>query len=173
MKKFLLLLVLASAALFGTELNKKVTYGMEEVTGGLFDSFQSYGTIKLTEVKIIDKLDVAGQLEARACEMGRLLVKGKATLYNCQVKKKTEIYGFFRAVATHFDNLTIASDRVVLEGCTAKNMPLMEGGRPEVVELLGATKVHSITFASGKGEVLLGPEASVAGKVVGGVVKKQ
>ena len=165
--------VLAVAVLVVGQVEGKVketVYGVEAYSGEKLEALQVYGTIRLDDCKVMDSLEVNGELRAVGSEFGRVKVNGYGVVENCLIKKKVAVQGLFEATNTKFlDKVILFSDRVVFDSCTIDSLQIRESAQDEVVELKGSTKVNgTIKFDSGRGTVIKGADVEFAGKLIGG-----
>lgn len=152
---------------------KQICYGVEAYEGKTMDALSAFGMVTLEKTKVRDVLEVSGQLKAERSEFGALRVKGHAVLEDCVVRKKSSVQGLLEATRCHFhDTLKLCSERIVFDSCAVTSLTITEGGKEQVVELKGDTKVTgTIKFESGHGIVLKDATAEFTGELVGGVLK--
>ncbi len=159
--------------IFSGELSsktKQISYGIEEYGQEKLLSLQGFGIVKLQGTKVVDSLEVNGELDAHGCELGRVKVNGYGLLENCLVKKRVVVQGVLEATNTQFyDQVVLASEQTIFENCSLAGIQVRESGKDEIVELKGKSIVSgAIKFDSGRGIVIKGSEVEFSGKLIGG-----
>ena len=161
-----------SAAINAKVENGYLTYGNET-----YDSLQVNGYATLHGTIVTHVLQVNGTLSASQAKFGEIHVNGQATLSNCTIDRKSLVSGSISAISTIFQQeLSLASDNSVFESCTLSTLRVlkMKNNAPQTVTLDGTTHVIGlITFESGNGKVIAGPECQITqGSIIGGKLQK-
>lgn len=161
----------------GAVVSKEPSHGTRTFTNEKVSEVVVNGFVTLKGSKVTKRLQVNGRVEAEGCSIARMEINGSADLSDCVIKGRGSVNGVLVANDSNFDDkLTVTSEKMTFNNCTLKALyiPLMTGCKePQIVELLGKTQVSgTITFASGKGEVIAGPGSELNGAVIGGSVRK-
>lgn len=146
-------------------------YGKETV-----EKIETNGLIKLDGTTITEYLQVNGSLKAEGAQIEKMQINGQATLDNCLIKKKSVVCGFLSVINSKFrDELSVSSEKATFNSSTLTSLHILqvEGYQGvQLVELVGKTKIDgSITFDSGKGEVIADPDTEITGKIIGGKIR--
>jgi hypothetical protein len=141
------------------------------------DSLHTNGFVTLEDSEIKQKLEVHGSLKAIRAKIGSLKVNGYANLLQSTIRSDSQINGFLNAVNSTFNGpLKVASQGVELQDCQLQSIAIEDASwilGSQTLELKGKTKVlGSITFESGKGTLIMSPESSIKGQVIGAQIKK-
>jgi len=123
-------------------------------------------------------LNITGSIEADKITCDTLNVIGPATLKYFSIKKNAEIEGPLISQNGTLQDVTVMSS-ASLTDTTVKNIMIKHNNaydqetKKDILELKGKTIVTGdITFASGKGEVVIeGNDVSIGGKIKGGIIK--
>ena len=172
-----LVLFILAFTLHLSAANNQVENGLLAYGNETYDSLQVNGSAKLNGTIVTQLLQVNGSLVASNAKIGELHVNGQAALDKCTVSKKSMVSGTLSASFTTFDQeLTLASDNSAFETCTLSSIRVMKSkdNISQTVLLGGSTKVTGlITFESGNGQVVAGPDCQITqASVVGGKLQK-
>lgn len=156
---------------------KNISSGIVSYSKQNLDSLRTNGFVTLEQCDIKQQLEVNGSLKAIYSKIGSLQTNGYANLLDCTIRSSSQINGFLNAIHTTFSGpLNVASQGVELQNCTTHSIVIQDASwviGSQTLELKGKTKVMgSITFESGKGIVIVSPESSIKGQVLGGQIKK-
>lgn len=153
-------------------VNGPLTFQKIDVSGNT----ELNGPVKGTEAHF-ENLTITGSIEADKMSCNNLTVIGPATLKYFSIKENAEVKGTFKSDGGTVQDLSVMSS-ASLTDTTAKNVIIKHNNaydqesKTDVLELKGKTIITGdVTFASGKGEVIVqGKDASIGGKINGGVL---
>lgn len=153
-------------------VNGPLTFEKIEVSGNT----ELSGPVKGTESHF-ENLTITGSIEADKMSCNNLTVIGPATLKYFTIKENAEVKGTFKSEGGTVQDLSVMSS-ASLTDTTAKNVIIKHNNaydqeaKTDVLELKGKTIITGdVSFASGKGEVIVqGKDASIGGKINGGVL---
>jgi hypothetical protein len=141
----------------------------------------------------VNMLQVYGALTIQDCVVqGLVLAYGHARILNATLKDTLKLSGYLTATNTIFQkDLQITSEKVVFDEVSAQDIyihklepkkkkklsgkgPVEKQPRIQKLTLKGKTHIQgSISFESGEGVVVLGPDAQVAGEVIGATIQRE
>ena len=175
MRQFILFLLACTLHL--SAANNQVGNGLMAYGNETYDSLQVNGSAKLNGTVVKELLQVNGSLVASNAKIGELHVNGQAALDKCTVSKKSMVSGTIAAAFTTFDQeLALASDNSTFETCRLSSIRVMKSkeNNSQTIMLGGSTKVIGlITFESGTGQVIAGPDCEIKeASVIGGKLQK-
>lgn len=145
------------------------TYGKETL-----ESLNASGVIVLEQTTVTTSTEINGTLEATGATFDTLTVNGTCKLTDCKITGKTLINGLLEADKTVFeDEISIASNKIVLNNCQVKNILVRKSAETDqVVQLRGKTEVDGdIQFESGQGGLITDPAVTLKGKILGGEIR--
>ncbi len=153
-------------------VNGPLTFQKIDVSGNA----ELNGPVKGTESHF-ENLMITGSIDADKMSCNNLTVIGPATLKYFTIKENAEVKGAFNADGGTIQDLSVMSS-ASLNDTTVKNVVIKHNNaydqeaKKDVLELKGKTIITGdVTFASGKGEVIVqGKDASIGGKINGGVL---
>lgn len=133
------------------------------------------GPVANSEFGAFDSLTITGPFVAKNVTCSKLEVTGPVDVTDLKVSGATTIIGPLKAGKSIFQNLTITSDKVILEDSKTKDIVVEKNeDKKQVLHLKGKTIVEgNITFESGKGTVKQGSEVKIQGEIKGATVEKE
>jgi hypothetical protein len=155
--------------------SKASTYGAQSYGKETVEEIRANGFVKLDGTTVRD-LHVNGCLKAEGAKIGAMQVNGQVAISHSVVSKKSLICGSLLVNTVKFDDLSISSERVVLNNCIVSSVNVLKVGgytHSQVIELRGKTFIQgSIVFEAGNGEVIVDPDSEFTGKIIGGTLRK-
>jgi hypothetical protein len=193
MKRYKLLLIAISCAVFGQEIQIKTESpkskaqveesNKELATGGAFgattfDNITSSGLLKLNGTTVKSKLHVNGSLLTQAAHLGEVEVSGEANFKNSVIAQAIQVIGSLRAEKTTFKGpITLTGFKASFFGSKLDSLKILKEANfkgHQVIELKQKTIVDgSIVFEAGGGEVHCYPGSYVVGSITGGKLIKK
>lgn len=148
------------------------TYGKETI-----EKIQANGFVKLDGTRVRDHLQVNGRLKAKDAQIEEMQINGQATLDRSLIKQKSAVCGALIATDSTFEEeLSVSSERALFDSCDLTSLRILRVGGYDglqVVEMRGKTRIKgSITFESGKGEIITDPSVEISDRVIGGKIRK-
>jgi len=139
-----------------------------------FNFLTTNGSLDAKDVTV-KNLSTKGSLKAQNLVTDNLTVLGSAYGERVTVSGKTSISGWLNMIDSKFANIEFTTGNATLESTSVSNIiftnPNAEGQK---LTLRGNSVVEGdITFKSGKGEVVLGNNSKIKGKVVGGNITSE
>ncbi|MBX9786976.1 MAG: hypothetical protein K2Y08_06530 [Alphaproteobacteria bacterium] len=134
-----------------------------------------FGPVANSEFGAFDSLIITGPFVAKNVTCSKLEATGPVDVTALQVSGATTIIGPLKAKKSAFQNLTITSDKVILEDSKTKDIVMKKNkDKKQVIDLKGKTIVEgNIIFESGKGVVEQGSDVKIQGEVKGATVEKK
>ena len=140
------------------------------------DSIHGNGLVKIVNCTISESVHVNGSLSCEDSIVGSLHVNGQASIKNSTIQGNSTISGFLESVSSKFQSeMTVSSQKIILKASVIDSLVINDVGEhlPEIVELKNGTTINgSITFRSGKGEVIMDSNCKILGKVKGGIIRR-
>jgi hypothetical protein len=172
-----------------------IIQGHTIINDGQVNSLTVQGKFFISGSTVKGLVDTQGKFEAISTTFqDKVTTMGLFEVKDAIFQKEVATSGKTVAIDTCFEaTLTTIAEKILLHDVDAQdlsiNKPEEDGYKnckqccenckkrsskePQIVTLSGKTIIHgSITFESGKGIVLLGEEAKIEGKVVGGTLQK-
>ena len=132
------------------------------------------GQVFLNHVRILGELVVNGQLVAKQCEIGRLILNGNGRLDRVAVAHPDAIRGDLNADQSHFESmLEVWGNHLTLSGVQSQGITMHAGeSQMPIVKLTSHTVVHGpIRFENHHGLVQIDKTIDVVPEVIGGRVE--
>ncbi len=118
------------------------------------------------------QLQVTGPLEATQIQTGKLIVTGPLKVKLLNVQGDTEVIGPLDAQQSHFNNLTINSEKINLDKVVVDGNILVKNNEKQQTLYLKNSSVRgNINFESGKGIVIV-KNSEIKGQIKGATVEK-
>ena len=158
-------------------MDKSINHGSQTYGKETVEEIQANGFVKLDGTKVTSYLQVNGCLKAENAQIEEMQINGQASLDRCLVKQKSVVCGALSASDSKFsDDLSVSSERTSFNSCALSSLHILQVGGyhgVQVVELRGKTKINgNISFESGNGEVIAGPNVEITGDIIGGRFRK-
>jgi hypothetical protein len=136
-------------------------------------NIQSNGSICIESCLVKEQVLVNGSLTICESKIGDIFLNGHLQVTNSRINS-AQINGSISASNSQFLGvISVASDDVVLEDCTAHNLLIRKTGNSntvQTVQLTGSTEIKkNIRFEVPGGRVILSPESKISGQVINGV----
>lgn len=136
------------------------------------------GPISESQHGVFKTLEITGPFEATDVICDTFEAAGPMTVKNLTVKKEVMIGGPLKASQSHFPNLIIEADEIVLTDTNIEGDILIQQdknkNKKQILRLLGKTNVKgSISFESGSGIIERDSNVKVQGVIKGATVIKQ
>lgn len=173
---------LQKASFMGPTELKEITAQSLSVVGSLhFNNLkvekdtEIVGPVANSDHGVFGSLFITGTFMAKNITCSKLKVIGPVDVTDLHVSKATMIIGPLKAEKSTLQNLTITSDKIILEDSKTKNIVVKKNkNKKQILDLKGKTIVEgNIIFESGKGVVEQDSEVKIQGEVTGATVEKK
>ena len=138
------------------------------------DNLNVSGVVYLQGTSVSGKANIMGMVDSFSSKLSDVDIRGKAKFVNTDVSSTFKIKGFIDAMNSEFNGPVFIDSNKSMFNNSRINSPIVIVSKNNVAQLIlkGNTYVQgNISFSNGNGEVILGPDVKITGKVSGGKVK--
>ena len=148
------------------------TYGSTYCDAGNVDELNASGIVNINRTHVMGASNIKGSLNAQSAIFKSLNIYGNAYLKNVKVNDGTKITGYLEAIQSHFENLDVAADKVILDQTSINHLVVTQSqGGITLIVLKNGSKVNgNICFKGVKGHVRLEGGSTINGQVINGDV---
>ena len=140
------------------------------------DNLNAAGIVVLKKTTVARKTSISGTVDSYATNLNTVDIRGKAKLVDTKVASEFKIKGYLEAIDSDFIGpVIINANKAMFNNSHIGSSIAMSADAPKSkLVLSGTTSIQGdINFSNGNGEVFLGPNAKVTGKVTGGRIVKE
>lgn len=160
----------------GNETSGSVHYGPTTISNQTMEDLTVYGPATINNSKVTKMATIKGPVKAINSSFNSVNINGIANFEDVKVTKELFINGPIYAKNSTLGEVSVASDEVALSNSTAAKIVVRKNDRNnnrQHVYLEKGSKVESIVFEMGDGQVILGDSTVSVKDVKGGVTESQ